>query len=360
MLSSRYIGNTIPQELVDLYADLEMDIIKSYSKRLDKLDYTSEWLKTKSKELSDFRQELNSMVSNTSKKADKILRKTYQEAATKGLSSDEEYYKKLNKLGVLKDYKSLKDSTAVWGLINEAYKAQKMQFNIMNANIVLDSYNKLNLAFARVASGAYTQETAVKMSVNEFADEGVRFFTSKNGRSFEVSSYVRMATQTSVSNAIRESTFARMAELGVNYIQISAHAGARPLCAPYQGNIYVWSGKDPLGKYPSLSDTSYGQPAGIFGINCRHTFGACVPEYPRDIKEIGAIENNKVYKSEQAQRYNERQIRSWKRKADGFAEIKGLEAQATKAREKVQEWQARQRALIEESGLPRQYNRERV
>jgi hypothetical protein len=151
-----------------------------------------------------------------------------------------------------------------------------------------------------------------------------------------------------------------MAEVGVNYIMVSAHAGARPLCEPYQGQIYVWDGKDPLGKYQSLGDTSYGQAAGLFGINCRHTFAACNPEYPPNVQEVGKIENDKVYESEQEQRYNERQIRTWKRKYEGYGSIKGLKSETAKANAKIQEWQARQRLLLDKTGLPRQYNRERI
>lgn len=64
-----------------------------------------------------------------------------------------------------------------------------------------------------------------------------------------------------------------------------------------------------------------------------------------------------TYKNEQTQRYNERQIRSWKKRA-ATKEAAGIDA--SKENAKVREWQAVQRKHVEDNDLSRVYQRERV
>ena len=111
--------------------------------------------------------------------------------------------------------------------------------------------------------------------------------------------------------------------------------GARPLCAPYQGRIFSRDGSKGIttdgagGKiyYTPLSETSYGQPAGLFGINCGHVQYPFVPginfqryfPYPKE-------ENDKRYQQFQRQRAMERDIRATKRECMMFNETGDKEA----------------------------------
>lgn len=53
-------------------------------------------------------------------------------------------------------------------------------------------------------------------------------------------------------------------------VEVTAHSGARPEHAEWQGKVYSRSGKSK--KYPSLNDkTGYGTGPGLGGWNCRHS-----------------------------------------------------------------------------------------
>jgi hypothetical protein len=64
-----------------------------------------------------------------------------------------------------------------------------------------------------------------------------------------------------------------MQDYGTQVFQVSSHAGARPLCYPYQGKFYSWDnsegeiilGDGKVVRYEGLNRTTYGQPAGLFG-----------------------------------------------------------------------------------------------
>lgn len=131
-----------------------------------------------------------------------------------------------------------------------------------------------------------------------------------------------------------------------------------PDCAPYQGRIYSRSGENK--NYTAFSDTSYGQAAGLFGINCNHFKYPYIPGitkqtyFPYDKEE-----NDRIYKESQKQRYHERQIRAAKREVgmmEAIGDVDGLE----QAKAKVRSRQASMREFIDETRRTRRYDREQV
>ena len=108
-----------------------------------------------------------------------------------------------------------------------------------------------------------------------------------------------------------------------------------------------------------ISSTSYGEPAGLYGINCGH-----VPPnvfIPGLGKVRGTVpdeaENNARYAESQEQRGLERRIRYAKREA-ATLEAAGLDA--ADAREKVKAAQADMRAFINRTGRTRRSDREQI
>ena len=74
---------------------------------------------------------------------------------------------------------------------------------------------------------------------------------------------------------------ARMDEMGCEFVETTAHGGARPSHAEWQGRRFHRGGAvDYKGRhYPDFeAATGYGTGAGLCGWNCRHQFFACFPE----------------------------------------------------------------------------------
>lgn len=113
--------------------------------------------------------------------------------------------------------------------------------------------------------------------------------------------------------------------------------------------------------YDGINTTSYGQPAGIFGINCGHspqTFvdGFNIPRYePTSDPEANARE----YQEMQQQRYMERQIRAEKTEALAYraaGDEEGFQESALRLKEK----QAVYNSYCEEHNLPKRVDRTQV
>ena len=93
---------------------------------------------------------------------------------------------------------------------------------------------------------------------------------------------------------------------------------------------------------------------GLIIHNCRHTDTAYIPGTP-DPEPVKTDEEEAA--AEQAQRYNERQIRAWKRREA----VAITPQEKSKASAKVRQWQAQQREHLKRNPwLQRRYDREQV
>lgn len=224
----------------------------------------------------------------------------------------------------------------------------------------------LNEAAASVASGTETRVQAVHRAIRRISDEGLTGFVDRAGRAWTPEAYVNMVTRTTVHNTAIQATRARMEDYNTQVFQVSSHAGARPLCYPHQGKFYSWNntaGEIELGngqraRYAPLSSTSYGQPAGLFGINCGHypipvIPGVSIPHGADNIQP--KAENDKAYAESQEQRELERKIREAKRVVKMAGDTATKEDKA-----RVRELQADMREFIARTGRTRRYDREQI
>lgn len=139
-----------------------------------------------------------------------------------------------------------------------------------------------------------------------------------------------------------------------------------PFVVKTNGKIYSLSGnltpiKDLNGqniKVYSWLETSYGQPAGILGINCGHSRYAFVPNFSIFRREgIPQKENDVKYENTQKQRLLERNIRETKR------EINLLEKVKINTKDQEQKLKAQQKAIREftsKNDLVRRPDKEKV
>ena len=222
----------------------------------------------------------------------------------------------------------------------------------------------LNVAAGSVAQGTQTRTQALQWAIRKISDEGLTGFYDRAGRSWSPEAYVNMDIRTTVHNTAIQSVKNRMADYNTQVFQVSAHAGARPLCYPYQGKLYSWdnsAGEIELGngrkmKYAPLSSTSYGQPAGLFGINCGHSPIPMIPgvsiPHAQDFVQPKE-ENDKQYAESQEQRALERKIRAAKRAVE-------MGDDSPEAKQRVKDAQKDMREFIDRTGRTRRPDREQL
>ena len=343
--------------------------------------HTADWEIQKLSEMGQLTRENAAIINKWIKQIPTAMRETMEETRAAALDRIEAEMEKAAEEGYLTP--PLADSTVQ---IMEDYAAQaKDKLNMVNQNMLLSSIQQYQRAVqmsifdeekmqntqtildeeaGALLQGVTTRKATVEKAIDRIAEEGLDGFYDKLGRSWSPEAYVNMVMRSTVHNTAVQATRSRMEDYGTDIFQISSHAGARPLCYPYQGWFCSWSGKSgevELGdgrtvRYRPLSDTSYGEPAGIFGINCGHYPIVIIPWYtiPHGEDNIQPkAENDKVYEQSQQQRALEREIRAAKR-------VVLMGDTSKEAKRGVREAQKKMQQFIAETGRTRRYDREQA
>lgn len=231
------------------------------------------------------------------------------------------------------------------------------------------SQSILNTATGKVITGTESRQQALRTALSQVHKEGITGFYDRAGRKWSPEAYINMDIRTTVHNTAIESVKLRQSDYGVEIFRVSRHSGARPLCFPYQGKYYTWNnssgtfvdGEGKRHRYYPVSSTSYGKPAGLFGINCHHNPIPVIPgvSIPRDRPEQSKEENDRDYQESQEQRRLEREIRDSKQKA-AMMEAAGDRAGFEKEAAKIKEKQAAYNAFCKETGRTKRLDRTQV
>lgn len=219
--------------------------------------------------------------------------------------------------------------------------------------------NELNQGSMSVVSGTESLQEATRRTLERLAVKGIPGFVDKAGREWSPEAYVKMDLRSTMGNTARAAQDARRDRYGIQLIEVSSHNGARPKCAPYQGRIFSRDGSagtttDLEGRplpYSPLSQTSFGEPDGLFGINCGHQQYPFIPGVSvRSYYPYPEEENAERYQQMQQQRAMERKIRADKRKCMMMQET-GDDEGLRKAAGKLRADKDRYRDFCKETGL---------
>ena len=166
-------------------------------------------------------------------------------------------------------------------------------------------------------SGAFSPQQAIVDAVKQIAKEGavIRY---PSGHKDKLDVAVRRNVMTGIGQTTGEICLGYARELNHDLMEITAHAGARPSHAKWQGQIVSLRGK------PG-SDIGYGTGEGFKGYNCRHDWypyfeGSRRMYSPEELEKLNAKDiqfpdgsMHTLYEAEQYQRACERKIRETKR-----------------------------------------------
>lgn len=341
-----------------LYQDLEERLMENIIRHIQnyKQPIASDvWLLQKLAEIGKLNQENMAIIARASGISRTAVERLLQETAQEAISRLEPGMQHLVERGLLGETIEVEESKGIKKVMKTFQKQAKDTLNLCNTTMLYkarDAFKKLvqNIADSSkeiekrqsfldtldknatsAVIGAESRQQVVVKCIKEFNEKGIPAFVDKRGREWTPEAYVNMAIRNTVKNVADEVQNERIQEYGVDLISIDSHAGARPKCAKDQGKIYSLSGKrgyteDVYGKkipYYPWKDSSYGEPDGILGINCRHhkwPFHSGL-SIQRDSPTEDMEENNKLYKQTQVQRALERSIRKQKRLC---AELKSL------------------------------------
>lgn len=351
MVSPRPLSPAASVAIRGIYADAEAELFRRIARNIAQGIDGPGWEARKLADILRVRAELELQIAEASGAAARELRQAIATNYGEGfrLAAAE-----INSAGgnLSAGLGSGGNKAAIRALANESVaRLATLEPRILRAS--LDVYRStVAQSVGTVLTGAQTRRDAAQAVLDRFANRGITGFVDRAGREWDIASYSEMATRTGVAHASRAGHQDTLRESGFDLVIVSTSPARCPLCDPWEGRVLSMSGTSR--RFPSLADA---QAAGLFHPNCTHRTGLYVrgltqPAPARPPKR----EREQLFEDSQAQRYNERQIRAWKRR-EAVAITPQAEAEA---RAKVRAWQAEQRALTERTGRRRNYGRETI
>lgn len=368
MLEPTYLQR-VPDAMVELYAKAESDILVDMARRINGYDMfipSAQHQLQMLEEMGAVREEIVGQLTKLTGKSAKELEEIMREAGIEAIHADDVVYRAAGLSSV-----PLSASPAMKRVLQEGMDKTVGLFENLTkttANTASRQFElALDAAYMQVTSGAFDPSAAVESAVKALCKQGIQAVEYPSGHRDSIEVAVRRAVITGVNQTALGLQEVRADELGVDLVETTAHAGARPEHVVWQGKIFSRSGKS--AKYPHLvSATGYGTGAGLGGWNCSHSMRPYIDGQPRMYTEKmldGYRARDYEYQGQklteyevlQRQREIERNIRRWKRENIAMTAI-GKDA--TQSAGKIRQWQAAQKDLLEQTGLKRQQGREQV
>ena len=318
--------------IVALYQQLEDDILSAIVKRLLKMGYVSESSKHQIAVLQAaglLYDDIIQLIADRTDASTAQVKALFEDAGVQTVSIDNDIYEKAGEIPV-----DIRQDDSMKQVLEAGYKKTLGTMQ----NLVSTTANNVQTAFIQtcdriymqVSSGAFSYQEAIRFALRQLADTGA-YITYPTGHYDRIDVAVRRCVLTGVSQTAAAVAKKQAEDSGCEYMELTAHSGARPEHAKWQGQLVIIKGKrtqkyiDGL-KVFTLSEICYGDGAGFKGWNCRHNWhpyyvGYSTPNYTQEeLKKLDepCIPYNGTlyteYEISQMQRAGERKVRAWKRR----------------------------------------------
>lgn len=312
-----------PRDIAELFIDLEMALIASYKRNLQRhikeeakagVKYTP-WQILKLRSVRQFVAESADIVAEHRVIIDKQTRALINEAFDGPF------------LGV--------NAEKVRALVKEVNGSES---NALRAALryTNDAFRKTISRSATLSASGVSIQKATDTATKEFLEQGIKCIQYKDGRRVNIATYAEMALRTADTRAQLLGDAQRRSKLGIDTVLVSHYGGCSETCLPWQGRVYIddvwqpYSGQNNGsygysvngGQYPLLS---VAVRAGLFHPNCRHTLTTWIEGKTTRPQMIDANEIRRRSELEQRQRHLETLVRKYKRLEAGTLDPQSVE-----------------------------------
>lgn len=325
--------DALPRRFVQLWQQVEDDILQDIARRIKKMDEldpltpTAIWQAWRLAETRAVRSNTVATLAKYTGKSRAEIKRLLETAGAQTLAADDAVY---TAAGL--DPPPVNQSPALLNLLNAGYRqtcGTWQNLTATTANTVTGAFEgRLSRAWGLISTGALDYNTAIRRTVDDLADT-MPYITYPSGHTDTLEVAARRAVLTGVNQTCAKLQLKRMEEMDCEFVEVTAHEGARPTHAVWQGRVYHRGGavvQDGERYEDFETATGYGTGPGLCGWNCRHNFypfypGISVRNYTderlaeldaRNIPYGGGLYTR--YEITQMQRALERRVRKYKRR----------------------------------------------
>ena len=328
MLSPEYLDR-FSDQLLAIIDEFSVSVVADIAKRIARMGNVSETSSYQIEILQNagmIYEDVIRRISQVTGYTEAEVRRMFEEAGVKTIENESVYYKAAGKDTIV-----LNQSEAMQQILSANIEKTFGDLSNLTMTTAIKAQtlfiDTCNVAMMQIQTGALNYNRAVANAIKKAARISTEVLYP-TGHVDKLDVATRRAALTGVNQTAAEINLQYAKEAGCDYVETTAHSGARPSHAVWQGRVFCISGNDK--DYPPFSETGYGTGPGLCGWNCRHNFhayfpGISSPAYTKSmLKEYDAksMEYNGVkyteYEVSQMQRAHERKIREYKRVLAGL------------------------------------------
>ena len=318
--------------IIALYQQLEDDILSAVIRRILKMGYVSEASKHQLEVLQAaglLYDDIVQLIADRTDACTAQVKALFEDAGVQTVAIDNSLHEAAGALPI-----DIRQDSSTRQVLEAGYKKTlgTMQ-NLVSTTATQTQTTFIQTCdriYMQVSSGAFSYQEAIMNALRALADTGAEVvYPTKHKDRMDVA--VRRCVLTGVSQTAAAVSLRQAEDAGCYLMEITAHSGARPDHAKWQGQLVTITGKD-AGKIIdglrvfTLSEIGYGSGEGFKGWNCRHNWHAYYPGFstpnytPEELKRLDEpciSYNGKLYTEyevSQMQRAQERRVRAWKRR----------------------------------------------
>ena len=322
MRTYNYLSNELPRELIEVYNDLQSDVLRIIVKEL-KAETPPDKVFAK----------IQNKVSSYDNKTQEVLSVIFADSKKKAVKDGEKDFDEEDKEPVTnKEANSIIEPLVISSMLILS------QLNKKIVNNALNEYTKDYLYIKQPILRA--DDTRLNTVFKKLANKGITIYESFGGgksKNYSIENVLRRDVMYKVNQANSKVNMENFQKSSAKFIQVSSHPTARTWNkymkhayedhSSWQGKVYYSRDGEAIAGYEEFESTcGYGELLGIGGINCYHQFEM---NYTGDnvATEYSKKEVEKNYQLSQQQRAYERAIRQLKQAKSVYEEA-GNEALA--------------------------------
>ena len=319
-------------QLLALYQQLEDDIIADMVRRMLKMGFVSESTAYQAEVLQTagiLYDDIIAMIAQRTDASVEQVKALFEDAGVETVEIDNEIHEEAGEAPV-----DIRQDSGMKQVLEAGYKKTLGTMKNLVSTTASTTQKAFlaacDRAYMQVSSGAFSYQQAIRIAVKNLADSGA-YVTYPTGHKDRIDVAVRRCVLTGVGQTAAAVAKKRAEDSGCDYMELTAHSGARPDHARWQGQLVRIRGNgkekviDGL-KVFTLHEIGYGNGDGFKGWNCRHNWhpyypGLSTPNYTqaelKKLDEKSISYNGKKYTEyevSQMQRTAERKVRALKRR----------------------------------------------
>lgn len=378
--------DALPEELAELFRALEITLLDGICSRMKLADQLNDVTVQDIRALRSHGIDLKD-IEKAVRKTTGISEKKLKELLDNVVERNQRYYTDLIDLAHITQPETLvsvEDTLAIYEQTKQTLRniTRSMGFLVDAGRTMMPPAKAyqwaLDNAVMQVQSGAINYNQAIKATVKQLADSGLKVVDYESGHRDQIDVAARRAVMTGVNQICAKYTEQSAEYLDTHYFEVSAHAGARDKPGPspwsshkdWQGKVYSIRAGD---IYPNIYEVcGLGSVDGLEGANCRHRRNVWVEgvsERTYTDEQLEHIDDDlgcefdgkeyTAYEATQMQRRVEREARKLKREKAAY-KAAGLTEDERTVSIRLRRLNAKYKAFSAAAGLPEQRERMKV